>query len=55
MDNAVSINTNTKILSKIADNIHLTMDLVKDFKDTVSDKMDKNVSALSNFGKSLSK
>lgn len=55
MDNAVSINTNTKILSKIADNIHLTMDLVKDFKDTVSDKMDKNVSALSNLGKSLSK
>ena len=55
MDNAVAINTNTKILSKIADNIHLTMDLVKDFKDTVSDKMDKNVSALSNLGKSLSK
>lgn len=55
MDNAVSINTNTKILSKIADNIHLTMDLVKDFKDTVSDKMDKNVSALSHLGTSLSK
>lgn len=55
MDNAVSINTNTKILSKIADNIHLTMDLVKDFKDTVSEKMDKNVSTLSNLGKSLSK
>ena len=55
MDNAVAINTNTKILSKIADNIHLTMDLVKDFKDTVSDKMDKNVSALSHLGTSLSK
>ena len=55
MDNAAAINTNTKILSKIADNIHLTMDIVKDFKDTVSVKMDKNVSALSNLGKSLSK
>lgn len=55
MDNAAAINTNTKILSKIADNIHLTMDLVKDFKDSVSVKLDKNVSALSNLGKSLSK
>ena len=55
MDNAVAINTNTKILSKIADNIHLTMDLVKDFKDSVSVKLDKNVSALANLGKSLSK
>ena len=55
MDNAAAISTNTKILSKIADNIHLTMDLVKDFKDSVSVKLDKNVSALSNLGKSLSK
>ena len=55
MDNAVALNTNTKILSKIADNIHLTMDIVKDFKDSVSVKLDKNVSALANLGKSLSK
>jgi len=55
MDNAAAINTNTKILSKIADNIHLTMDLVKDFKDSVSVKLDKTSNALSNLGKSLSK
>lgn len=55
MDNAAAISTNTKILSKIADNIHLTMDLVKDFKDSVSVKLDKTTNALSNLGKSLSK
>ena len=55
MDNAAAISTNTKILSKIADNIHLTMDLVKDFKDSVSVKLDKTSNALSNLGKSLSK
>ena len=55
MDNAAAISTNTKILSKIADNIHLTLDLVKDFKDSVSVKLDKTSNALSNLGKSLSK
>ena len=55
MDNAAAINTNTKLISKIADNIRITMDLVKDFKDSVSVKMDKTANALSNLGKSLSK
>lgn len=55
MDNAVAINANTKLISKIADNIRITMDLVKDFKDSVSVKMDKTANALSNLGKSLSK
>lgn len=55
MDNAAAINTNTKLISKIADNIRLTMDLVKDFKDSVSVKLDKTSNALSNLGKSLSK
>lgn len=55
MDNAVAINANTKIISKIADNIRLTMDIVKDFKDSVSVKLDKTASALSHLGSSLSK
>jgi phage-related protein len=54
-ENTAAISTNTKMISKIADNIRLTMDLVKDFKDSVSVKLDKNISALSHLGSSLSK
>ena len=54
-ENTAAISTNTKMISKIADNIRLTMDLVKDFKDSVSVKLDKNLSALSHLGSSLSK
>ena len=54
-ENTAAISANTKMISKIADNIRLTMDLVKDFKDSVSVKLDKNLSALSHLGSSLSK
>lgn len=55
MDNAAAINTNTKLLSKIADNTRLTMNDVAAMKETIPDKLDKTSSALSHLGASLSK
>ena len=55
MDNAAAINTNTKLLSKIADNTRLTMNDVAAMKETIPDKLDKTSSALSHLGSSLSK
>ena len=55
MDNAVAINANTKLLSKIADNTRLTMNDVAAMKETIPDKLDKTSSALSHLGASLSK
>ena len=55
MDNAAAINTNTKLLSKIADNTRLTMNDVAAMKETIPDKLDKTSSALSHLGTSLSK
>lgn len=55
MDNAVAINANTKLLSKIADNTRLTMNDVAAMKETIPDKLDKTSSALSHLGSSLSK
>ena len=55
MDNAVAINANTKLLSKIADNTRLTMNDVAAMKETIPDKLDKTASALSHLGSSLSK
>ena len=55
MDNAVAINANTKLLSKIADNTRLTMNDVAAMKETIPDKLDRTASALSHLGSSLSK
>ena len=55
MDNAAAINTNTKLLSKIADNTRLTMNDVAAMKETIPDKLDRTASALSHLGSSLSK
>ena len=55
MDNAVAINANTKLLSKIADNTRLTMNDVAAMKETIPDKLDRTASALSHLGASLSK
>lgn len=55
MDNAVAINANTKLLSKIADNTRLTMNDVAAMKETIPAKLDKTASALSHLGSSLSK
>ena len=55
MDNAVAINANTKLLSKIADNTRLTMNDVAAMKETIPDKLDKTASSLSHLGSSLSK
>lgn len=50
-----AIDTNTKILSKIAENTRLTMNVVAEFKSSVASQMDTVSSNLSNLGKSLSK
>lgn len=55
MDNAATINANTKLLSKIADNTRLTMNDVAAMKETIPDKLDKTASSLSHLGASLSK
>lgn len=55
MDNAAAINTNTKLLSKIADNTRLTMNDVAAMKETIPAKLDRTASALSHLGSSLSK
>ena len=55
MDNAAAINANTKLLSKIADNTRLTMNDVAAMKETIPEKLDRTVSALSHLGTSLSK
>lgn len=55
MDNAVAINANTKLLSKIADNTRLTMNDVAAMKETIPAKLDRTASALSHLGTSLSK
>ena len=54
MAGAQTIDTNIKILSKIADNTRLTMNVVSDFKNSVSSQMNAVTNGLSNLGKSLS-
>lgn len=54
MASAQTIDTNIKILSKIADNTRLTMNVVSDFKNSVSSQMNAVTNGLSNLGKSLS-